>query len=180
ELASHRELARVDSSTPSSMRAACEARAERRAVKAELRRVRAESRRARKASRQAARAAARAEAAARSNATTAVRYEYSTIDRAALEEALENPTTLAAQATVIPSMRDGVFQGYKLVGVRLGSLPMSVGFRSGDLVTEINGRPLADGGFSHRFDAMPGEPPSAIAFTVIRRGEPVRKVIEIR
>ena len=178
-------LARVDSSTPSSMRATAEARAERRAIKAELRRVRAEARRARRISRRAERAAARAERAAlakraRGHEHGAIECEYSTIDRALIEEALNDTATLARQARVIPYVRDGVVEGYKLYGLRETSLPALVGFKNGDLVTEVNGQPLAAGGYAHRFDSIPSAPPRLLSFTVRRRGKPLRKVIELR
>ncbi len=174
-------LARVDSSTPTSMRAAAEARAERRAIKAELRRVRAESRRARSASRRAERAAARIERA-RLPAPEhhEIECEYSTIDRALIEDALADTQTLARQARVIPYVRDGVVEGYKLYGLREASLPALAGFKNGDLVTEVNGQPLAAGGYAHRFDTVPSAPPRLISFTVRRRGKPLRKVIELR
>jgi len=67
-----------------------------------------------------------------------------TISRAELQRLLENPTWLTRQARVIPSMKDGHSQGFKLYAVRSTSLPAAIGFKNGDLLVSINGRPMTD------------------------------------
>lgn len=61
------------------------------------------------------------------------------IDREMLNEQLADLNKLARQARVIPHYRDGQAQGYKLVGVRPGSLYSHLGVRSGDILKGVNG-----------------------------------------
>jgi general secretion pathway protein C len=61
------------------------------------------------------------------------------IDREMLNEKLNDLEALARQARVIPHYRDGKPQGFKLVGVRPGSLYSHIGIRSGDVLKDVNG-----------------------------------------
>jgi len=60
------------------------------------------------------------------------------IDRAFLDHLLANPALLARQARVVPSQRDGVTRGFKLYGIRRGSLPKLLLIKNGDLIKTIN------------------------------------------
>ncbi|MGM0576672.1 MAG: type II secretion system protein GspC [Myxococcota bacterium] len=68
-------------------------------------------------------------------------YEYE-IDRGMLDEQLKDLSKLGRQARVVPNYRNGRYEGFKLVGVRPGSLYRSIGIRSGDVVKSINGRDI--------------------------------------
>lgn len=61
------------------------------------------------------------------------------IDRSMLNEQLDDLSTLSRQARVIPHYRDGKPQGFKIVGVRPGSLYSHIGVRSGDVLKSVNG-----------------------------------------
>lgn len=63
-------------------------------------------------------------------------------DRALLDELLADPSIVSKQARVVPSMRDGKTEGFKLYGVRPGSVPKLLGFKNGDLVESVNGEVL--------------------------------------
>ena len=65
-------------------------------------------------------------------------YDY-TIDKQMLDQQLTDLTQLGMQARVIPNYRQGKYEGFKLVGVRPGSLYRAIGIRSGDVVRSING-----------------------------------------
>ena len=65
-------------------------------------------------------------------------FDYS-IDRQMLNEQLADLTQLGMQARVIPNYRKGKYEGFKLVGVRPGSLYRAIGIRSGDIIRSING-----------------------------------------
>lgn len=65
------------------------------------------------------------------------------VQRAYLEGLLSNPATATRQARIVPTERAGVTLGYKLYGIRRGSLPKAVGLKNGDLVRSINGKPLS-------------------------------------
>lgn len=68
-------------------------------------------------------------------------YEYE-IDEDMLDEQLKNLDELGKQARVVPNYKDGKYEGFKLVGVRPGSLYRSIGIRSGDVVKSINGQDI--------------------------------------
>lgn len=65
-----------------------------------------------------------------------------TIDRAFIDHVLANPALLAKQARVVPSLRDGETRGYRLYGIRPGTLPKLLSFKNGDMITAVNGTPL--------------------------------------
>jgi len=64
------------------------------------------------------------------------------IDREMLNEQLEDLSALSRQARVIPHYREGKPQGFKLVGVRPGSLYSHIGVRSGDVLKSVNGEEI--------------------------------------
>ena len=64
------------------------------------------------------------------------------IDKQMLDEQLTDLTQLGMQARVIPNYRRGKYEGFKLVGVRPGSLYRAIGIRSGDIVRSINGKAI--------------------------------------
>ena len=68
-------------------------------------------------------------------------YEYR-IDKQMLDEQLTDLTQLGMQARVIPNYVRGKYEGFKLVGVRPGSLYRAIGIRSGDVVRSINGKKI--------------------------------------
>lgn len=65
-----------------------------------------------------------------------------TVDRAFVDQVVSNPAMLAKQARVVPSQKDGKTQGYKLYGIRRGTLPKLLGLKNGDMITAINGEEL--------------------------------------
>lgn len=66
-----------------------------------------------------------------------------TIDRGFMATMMANPASMVRQARIVPSTRDGVTLGYKLYGIRPGSIPRALGFKNGDLITEVNGNALS-------------------------------------
>lgn len=60
------------------------------------------------------------------------------VDREMLDEQLNDLSKLGRQARVIPHYRDGKPQGFKIVGVRPGSLYSHIGLRSGDILKGVN------------------------------------------
>ena len=64
------------------------------------------------------------------------RYE---IDKQVIEGALNNLNTLATQARLVPSFKNGVANGFKLFQIQPGSLYSAIGIENGDVITKING-----------------------------------------
>jgi len=64
------------------------------------------------------------------------RYE---IDKAVIDSSLSNLNTLATQARLVPSFKNGLANGFKLFQIQPGSLYSSIGIENGDVITRING-----------------------------------------
>jgi type II secretory pathway component PulC len=62
-----------------------------------------------------------------------------TIERAKLDAALTDPATTAKMARVVPDMEDGEMRGFKLYGIRKGSVPQALGFKNGDSIRSVDG-----------------------------------------
>lgn len=64
------------------------------------------------------------------------------VERAYFDKLVGDSDTFIKQARIVPHLRDEVVLGYKLYGIRRGSIAKSVGFKNGDLVRKINGEAL--------------------------------------
>ncbi|HEY6099744.1 MAG TPA: type II secretion system protein GspC [Anaeromyxobacter sp.] len=64
------------------------------------------------------------------------RYE---IDRSVIDSTLSNLNTIATQARIVPSFRNGVANGFKLFSIQPGSLYASIGIENGDVIQRVNG-----------------------------------------
>jgi general secretion pathway protein C len=65
-----------------------------------------------------------------------------TVERAFVEQLMANPALLAKQARIVPKQKDDEVVGYKLYGIRRGSLPKLLGLKNGDMITAVNGEEL--------------------------------------
>jgi type II secretion system protein C len=65
-----------------------------------------------------------------------------TVDRAFVEKLMANPTQLMTQARMFPVTKDGETQGFRVSGIKSGSLATLIGLKNGDVVSEINGAKL--------------------------------------
>ncbi|MEM7158307.1 MAG: hypothetical protein AAF799_36040 [Myxococcota bacterium] len=100
------------------------------------------------------------------------------IDRALLDELLANPARLSKQARVVPRMRDGESDGFKLYGIRPGSLPKQLGLKNGDTVRMVNGRALLS--IDDAMDAyMKLRKSKKLEFEIERKGKVFDLVIDI-
>ena len=102
-----------------------------------------------------------------------------TIERSWLEGILANPASLAKQARVMPSVKDGETRGFKFYGIRPGSLPKLLNLKNGDLVTAVNGIELKsmDGAMALYTKLRRA---SNLSITVERKGETINKEITIQ
>jgi len=98
-------------------------------------------------------------------------FEYN-IDRAMLNEQLQDLAKLGREARVIPNYdRDsGSYKGFKLIGVRPNSLYRAIGIRSGDVIMQINGEELNSPGKAlELFTKLQNS--SGISLDIMRRGQ---------
>ena len=65
--------------------------------------------------------------------------DHHAIDGDELDTYLTDKSVLDMEARVIPHYTNGQHNGFKLVGVRPGSLYRAIGIRSGDIIRSING-----------------------------------------
>jgi general secretion pathway protein C len=102
-----------------------------------------------------------------------------TIERAWLEGVLSNPASLAKQARVMPSVKDGETRGFKFYGIRPGSLPKLLNIKNGDLITAVNGTELKsmDGAMSLYAKLRRA---NNLSVTIERKGESITKEITIQ
>lgn len=99
-----------------------------------------------------------------------------TVERAFVDEILSNPAKFASQAPRIAPLADG---GFKLAGVRKGSLAAKLGLASGDILLAVNGTELE--GIDDALGLMTKlRRASNLEVTLDRKGKAVRKQIEIR
>lgn len=64
------------------------------------------------------------------------RYE---IERGVIDSTLSNLNTIATQARIVPSFRNGIANGFKLFSIQPGSLYASIGIENGDVIQRVNG-----------------------------------------
>lgn len=102
-----------------------------------------------------------------------------TIERNWLEGVLSNPASLAKQARVMPSVKDGETRGFKFYGIRPGSLPKLLNIKNGDLITAVNGTELKsmDGAMSLYAKLRRA---NNLSVTIERKGETITKEITIQ
>lgn len=68
--------------------------------------------------------------------------EVETIDRSEVLGCLEDTDKLARQVRIVPSVQDGEQDGFRIHGVRPGSVHDRLGLKNGDVIHGINGQPI--------------------------------------
>ena len=75
-----------------------------------------------------------------------------TVDQSVLDEILENPEKLYTQVRVTPHKdSNGEIDGYRMTGIRRNSIFYKLGIKNGDVVHNVNGKPLTS--MSNAMDA---------------------------
>ncbi len=100
------------------------------------------------------------------------------VERDFVEKLFANPRLLVGQGGAAPSKAKDGSPGFRLRGVRKGTLPDLLGLRNGDVITEVGGSPLT-------MDAVAGlygklRHASHVEVMVDRRGQRMRRQLEIR
>ena len=105
-------------------------------------------------------------------------YEYH-IDRALLEENLQDLSKLGMEARIIPNYVDGKYQGFRLVGLTPNSLLRAIGLESGDLVTRVNGQDIDTPNKALQlFEQLRSSP--TITLDIERRGQKVTMTYKVK
>lgn len=66
------------------------------------------------------------------------------VPRATVDAILADPMLVAKSARVVPHLKEGEPAGFKVFGIRAGSLPAQIGLKNGDIVTALGGRSILD------------------------------------
>ncbi len=102
-----------------------------------------------------------------------------TVDKAVIEAVLANPMAVAKGARVVPSVKDGKPDGFKLYAIRATSIYARLGLANGDTLTAVNGMPLTTADkalevYTKLRDAK------ALAVAITRRGKSITLNYTIR
>jgi general secretion pathway protein C len=101
------------------------------------------------------------------------------IERAFWNDLRHAPERLMKQARVVPKPpRDGRPQGFKLYGIRRGSLPKAVGLENGDLVRSVNGKALGSLDDTMAILSKLGDE-DTFTLELERRGTPLTLTLEV-
>lgn len=100
------------------------------------------------------------------------------VERAFVEKLFAEPKLLMGQGGAAPATTKDGAPGFRLKGVRKGTLPDLLGLKNGDVITEVGGSPLT-------MDVLPGlygklRHASHLEVTVDRRGKRMTRSLEIR
>lgn len=101
------------------------------------------------------------------------------VPRALVDAILANPMHVAKGARVMPTVKHGEPNGFKLYAVRPDSLYAKLGFTSGDNVTTVNGHALTtlDSALEVYSKVRTA---SRLAITMERRGKPIELIITVK
>lgn len=100
------------------------------------------------------------------------------ITRALVDKMMSNPNLLSRQARIVPSIKDGKPNGFKLYAIRPGSIYSKLGLENGDTLHKINGHELSSPDKAlEAYTAI--EDASKFEIDLSRRGAGIRLVIEI-
>jgi general secretion pathway protein C len=101
------------------------------------------------------------------------------VQRGLVNSLLSNPMAMARGARVVPSVKDGVPNGFKLYAIRPSSVYGKIGLRNGDTVTAVNGFDLSSPDRALEVYTKVREA-SNLSVSVLRRGKPMTLNYTIR
>lgn len=108
--------------------------------------------------------------------TSADSYE---IDRNLVDKVLANPMSVARGARIVPSVKDGQANGFKLYAIRPSSVYAKLGMRNGDTISSINGFDLSSPDKALEVYTKVRSA-SNLSVSIIRRGQPMTLTYNIR
>jgi len=100
------------------------------------------------------------------------------VEREFVEKLFTNPQLLVGQGGASPSKAKDGSPGFRLRGVKQGTLPDLLGLRNGDVITEVGGSPLTMDAVAGLYSKL--RHASHVEVMVDRRGERMRRQLEIR
>ena len=106
--------------------------------------------------------------------------DHYTVDRSLIDNALDDLDSLANQVRVRRHRdSDGEVDGFRLSGIRRGSMLSELGIKNGDIVHEVNGYPLtSNSGAMTAFQSLQSE--ANFTFDITRRNRRKQMTYEVR
>jgi general secretion pathway protein C len=101
------------------------------------------------------------------------------VDRSLVDKLLANPMSVAKGARIVPSVRNGKPNGFKLYAIRPSSVYAKLGLRNGDTIHAINGFDLTTPDKALEVYTKVKEA-SNLSVTATRRGKPLNIDYNIR
>lgn len=101
------------------------------------------------------------------------------VDRTLVNNLLANPMSVARGARIVPSVKDGQPNGFKLYAIRPNSVYAKIGLRNGDTISSVNGFDLSSPDKALEVYTKVREA-SNLTVSVIRRGKPTTLNYSIR
>ncbi|WP_428266106.1 type II secretion system protein GspC [Haliangium sp.] len=101
------------------------------------------------------------------------------VDRTLVDKLLANPMSVARGARIVPSVKDGQANGFKLYAIRPSSVYAKLGLRNGDTISSVNGFDLSSPDKALEVYTKVREA-SNLSVSVIRRGKPMQLNYNIR
>lgn len=100
------------------------------------------------------------------------------VSRSAVDKVLANPMAIAKGARVVPAIKNGQPDGFKLYAIRPSSAYAALGFMNGDTIQAINGAALSDA--KAALDIYTKlRSAKELQFDIMRRGQPMMLTITI-
>lgn len=101
------------------------------------------------------------------------------IPRSELDAALADLNRMATDARIVPFVKDGVPQGFRLFSIRPGSLYTRLGLQNADVIQRVNNHDLSDPAVAYE-TYLKLKDASTISVDLIRSGQPVTLRFELR
>jgi len=101
------------------------------------------------------------------------------MDRGELNKALSNMNQLLMEARAIPFRKDGEMVGFKLLGIKPGSLYDRLGVKNGDVITSVNGSDIKSPADAMKLYSLISST-NNFNFDILRGGENKNVKLEIR
>jgi len=94
------------------------------------------------------------------------------IDRGLVDKILADPSVVARQARIVPSIKDGKANGFKMYAIRPNSVFAKIGMQNGDTIQSINGFDMSSPDKALEVYTKVRSA-SSLSISILRRGQPV-------
>jgi general secretion pathway protein C len=101
------------------------------------------------------------------------------IDRGLVDKILTDPSVVARQARIVPSIKDGKANGFKMYAIRPNSVFAKIGLQNGDTIQSINGFDMSSPDKALEVYTKVRSA-SNLSVSILRRGQPLQMDYSIK